>query len=198
MLGGYHHATWLNNLCKELSDAGFKKEARSVHTFVNTTPNEDDAAAAMRDLVTKVRRLREAQAARDRFVLNTAAETVLVMSEQDDIEELFQLDVMEAADQAADHLANLAHLESARRKLVNDFGGQTGVDDLASDRISERIDARMSRHAARLSLLGARAGGMDLAQYKREVIQPMRDVVREQFGALDEGIQKRLKEISDL
>lgn len=193
MLGAYHHATWLNNLCTELADAGFSKDARSIHTFVNTTPNEEEQDAAMRDLISKVRRLREAKAARDRFVLNTAAETVLVMAEQDDIKELFALDEDEAADQAADHLANLAHLEMARRKLISDF--DTGVDGIASDRIAARIDARMSRHAARLSLLGARAGGMDLVTYQREVIQPMREAVREQLGSLDKEIQDRLKGI---
>lgn len=189
----YHHERTLTKLCQEIASAGFQNQARSAHMACMTTDSDQERASVLRKLTNTVRNLREAKAAQELFVLNAAADLALLIHEQGTkVDGIFLLSPDKAADKAADFLLQNVAFDAARRKLLQDYTGSSGVNQNATDRILKIINQRQQRAAAWLSLYGARAGGMTVGTYRAEVVAPAIETLKERIDDLDPGVREKL------
>lgn len=159
-----------------------------------TADSDTDRAEHLQRLTHQVRKLRALKREHQLFVLNTAAELALLIHEEGSkIDAIFMLKPNAAAEKAADLLMQNVALDAARRKLLNDYNGATGVNEEATDLILKVINRRQQRAAAWLSLYGARAGGMTISGYRSNIIQPTIEAIKEHAEDLDPSIQEKLK-----
>lgn len=190
----YHHESALTKLCQELASAGFQQQARNAHMACMTAGDDKERAAIMRKLTGQVRKLREMRAAQELFVLNAAAALALLIAEEGTkVDAIFMLPPEKAAEKAADYLMQNVSFDAARRKLLNDYTGSTGVNEQATNRILTVVNERQQRAAAWLSLYGARAGGMSVGTYRSEVVDPAVEALKERIDDLDPGVREKLK-----
>lgn len=197
MVSEYHHRKILESLTAELHEAGLERDARQIHTQV-MVEHESVRPKLMRRLIAHVRTVRNAAAARAGFVLEATAELVLYVDRHpDQMRALFDKPAEQAAEQAATSLTEVATLELARRKLMNDFGIGDSDDEAATTRIIEVIDTRLRQATTMLSLHGAAAGGMALEAFKEKVMMPMLREVSDGIENLDEGIRDQIQGILD-
>ena len=190
---GYHHERTLTNLCQILATGGFQTQARNAHMKCMTAGSDAEKAQVLLTLVGQVRKLRGLQQAQELFVLNAAAALALLISEESTkVEGVFMLSPEKAAEKAADLLIQNVQFDSARSKLMNDYTGSSGVNEEATNRILEVINARQQQAAAWLSLYGARTGGMSIGTYRSEVVEPAVNALRDHADDLDPGVRRRL------
>lgn len=189
----YHHERALTKLCQELATAGFQTQARNAHMACMTAGDDRERAVIMRKLVAQVRKLREARQAQELFVLNAAATLALLIHEEGSkIDAIFMMAPEKAAEKAAEYLMQNVTFDAARRKLLNDYTGSSGVNETATDRILTVINVRQQQAAAWLSLYGARAGGMSVTTYRSDVVAPAVEALKERIDDLDPGVRERL------
>lgn len=194
----YHHRKTLDALTNELHEVGLRKEARTIHTQVLTAPSDEHRRETMRQLVLQVRAVRDARLARDRFVLQSLAETVLLVWKQEAwVKAAFNCSEETAAKEAADAMITQVQIEQARRKLVNDYAPADDEDNKATERILAVLDKRLSKATSMVSIHGARAGGMTLREFHKDVTGPILTTLRDGIENLPEGVRDQIQEILD-
>lgn len=196
MLDQYHHESCLRKLCQELVEVGREQDAKGAFTSVMASPNDDEQRASMRALVGLVRRIREARRDQTLYVMETAMRLIEFLDEKDSqIASVFSsTSPEEAAEIALKHLLDVTTLEAARGKLHHDFDDGDGG---SSEAIQKALNKRAQEAAAKLSVYGARAGGMTLGQYNEQVRNPILRTLDEQAEQLDlpDSVRKHIKEI---